>query len=209
MKIINSLYLPDNILYRDDYVGPVYRFFTEESHAEDFIRGKVYLSTLEKCRNYEDSERGDKQEGHQTYLSGHIVGDSNDPDLVEIARRTGILVGEGNKNISINNCTHTEIINDAYVLCTTINFLPENFEDTFGKYCVKIHNPKKFFITISKNLNSTQNIKNGVMGKVIYRDRHYTGLEPPPGPIGFVKPSKPYKIRRNLDFCGRWMNVLN
>ena len=41
----------------------IFRFFSEKSHAIDFMDGKIRLSTLSTCRSYEDSLQGDSGEG--------------------------------------------------------------------------------------------------------------------------------------------------
>src|SRR5690606_38160050 len=74
----------------DEHSQSVYRFFQEEWQADALARGDVWLSTLETCRAYENPEQGDSEEGYETYNSGHAVGDSSDPELVEVARRSGI-----------------------------------------------------------------------------------------------------------------------
>ena len=192
--------LPKDVLFLDDYTGPVYRFFSEEWQAEDFIQGKLYLSTLEVCRGYEDAKQGDKEEGHQTYHTGHISGGSDDPDFVEKARRASVGIGPDCTNISIKDCTNTTFIKDAYVLCTTTEFSPEILSDTFGKYCVEIKHPRRFFLAVSKRVHTIATIKEAAMGNIIYKDRTYTGLDRPPGPMGFVKPSFPYADQKEFRF---------
>jgi len=176
----------------------VYRFFREEWQADALARGEVWLSTLETCRAYEDPEQGDPEEAHESYNSGHAVGGSDDPDFVEVARRSGIHIGPGCSNITLSNNTKKTVLQDAYVLCTTTEFSPEKLSETFGKYCVEITSPKDFYVRVSAILENSAPIKEAVAGKVIYKDRNYTGMESPPGPIGFVKPPDLYATQREF-----------
>ena len=184
----------------DEHKESIYRFFSEKWQADDLTRGGVWLSTLGTCRTYEDPEQGDPQEAHETYNSGHATGDSNDPTFVERAKKCGIHIGPGCSNITISNNTSSTSLPDAYVLCTTTEFSPEKISDTFGKYCVEITNPREFFVTVSENLESQAAIKEAAAGKIIYKDRSYSGMESPPGPIGFVKPPDLYASQKEFRF---------
>jgi len=184
----------------DEHAQSVYRFFKKESEAEALTRGEVWLSTLATCRKYEDPKQGDPEEAHETYNSGYAVGGSGDPEFVEVARRSGIHIGLGCSNGIISNNTRKTVLPDAYVLCTTIEFSPEKLSETFGRYCVEITNSREFFINVSVLLEKSVAINKAVAGKVIYKDRHYTGMEAPPGPIGFVKPPDLYASQKEFRF---------
>ena len=170
----------------------IYRFFPEEWQAEALINGDVWISTLETCRGYEDPEQGDSEEATMTYNSGTITGDGDNSDVQSIAKRTGISVAKGCKNITMNNITHHTKLPDAYVLCTTDNFSPGKLSETFGMHCVKINNPKLFFKRVTECLKQKTKLRESVLGKVIYDDRFYQHKENPPGPVGFVKPRDKY-----------------
>lgn len=182
----------------DEHSQSVYRFFQEEWQADALARGDVWLSTLETCRAYENPEQGDCEEGHETYNSGHAVGGSSDPEFVEVARRSGIHIGPGCSNITISNNTRKSVLPDAYVLCSTTEFSPEKLGETFGRYCVEITNPRLFFIAASEVLERIVSIREAAAGKVIYKNRLYTGMEHPPGPIGFVKPPDLYASQKEF-----------
>lgn len=203
----NSLELNDldnSLLHKlfllDEHQTSVYRFFPEEWQADALTKGKVWLSTLNQCRAYEDPKQGDAKEAFEIYNSGYAVGGSNNPEFVERARRSGISIGPGCSNITISNNTSERAISDAYILCTTTNFSPEKLNNTFGNYCVEITDPRKFFIIVSNYLNMQLPIKQAVAGKVIYKDRIYRGLEERPGPIGFVKPPDLYAEQKEFRF---------
>ena len=158
----------------------------------------MWISTLETCRKYEDPLQGDPGEATQTYKSGNIVGDSSDSGFVEMASRSGIHVGGGCSNITISGCENVQRLPDAYVMCCTKEFSPEKLSDTFGNYCVRISNPKEFFKRVSVELNKESQIREAGMGLVKYKEREFTGLQPIPGPIGFVKPRDQYAPQKEF-----------
>ncbi|MFA0147465.1 hypothetical protein [Vibrio lentus] len=182
----------------DRYNQPIYRFFPEKWQAEALCSGRIWVSTLEACRGYEDPLQGDAEEATQTYHSGEISGGSDDKDFVEMAYRSGISIGPGCSQISIGNAQSTTKLPDAYVLCTTKDYSPDDLSETFGKYCVRISNPAEFFKLASVALNNHSAISDGAMGLVQYKDRSYKGMESPPGPIGFVKPCDKYAPQKEF-----------
>jgi len=182
----------------DQHEKSVYRYFKEEWQADSLVRGEVWLSTLETCRAYENPAQGDPEEAHETYNSGHAVGGSDNHFFVEVARRSGIHIGPGCSNITINNITRKTVLPDAYVICTTTEYSSDKLSETFGRYCVEIAKPKQFFIAISEGIEMLVPIKEAAAGKVIYKDRFYTGMESPPGPIGFVKPLDIYATQKEF-----------
>lgn len=100
----------------------VFRYFDEAWKADALAAGDVWISTLGECRNYENPAQGDREEAHETYNSGYIRGNGDNPALVEIGRRCGIEIGPGCQNITLSNNTRITSIPDAYVLCTTRGF---------------------------------------------------------------------------------------
>lgn len=184
----------------DKYDQPIYRFFSEKWQADALCEGKIWVSTLEECRKYECPLQGDPDEATEIYKSGHIVGGGGDPEFVEMAARSGVSIGGGASNITISDCTNIKRLPDAYVLCTTSVFNPSALSETFGNYCVKISNPIEFFKRVSLALNEVCTIKEGAVGLVQYKERHYTGLDNRPGPIGFVKPKEKYSPQNEFRF---------
>ncbi|HHS9474366.1 TPA: hypothetical protein ACTWZX_001408 [Raoultella ornithinolytica] len=184
----------------EDFSRPVYRFFKEKDHAEALCQGKVWLSTLQTCRAYEDPQQGDRDEAKHTYSIPYMSGSSSDPNIVEMSSRLGINIKAGNCNIRVIRGTSLTLIEDAFVLCTTKKYDPSKMNDTFGNYCVKISNPKEFFENVSDELNKVIPLKWGGMGAVIYGKREFTGLENAPGPIGFVKPKDIYSEQKEFRF---------
>ena len=179
-------------------IGSVYRCFKEASHAETLCNGQIWISTLETCKHYEDLLQGDPEEAHLIYNTGSVNGGSEDRNFVEIAARAGIMIGPGCSNISISDCTNTTRIPDGFVLCTTSLFDPATFK-TFGEACVEIREPRQFFECVTRAMSIHHTITQAAFGSIIYQHREYTGLQSPPGPLGFVKPDR-YSPQKEVRF---------
>jgi hypothetical protein len=167
----------------------VYRFFNESKHAEDFVRGKIWISTLETCRKYEDPRQGDPGEGSIIYHSGSYENHpADDAVLIEVARRSGVGIRNLSGDITFSNNVSRHVIPDALVLCATTHYDPEVFPDVFGKYCVEIRDPNAFFMGLTQALAARYAISSFHSGSVTYSNREYSGLQSAPGRLGFVKP---------------------
>lgn len=175
----------------------IFRFFSEKSHAIDFMDGKIRLSTLSICRSYEDSLQGDSGEGIENRHIDYLNITSENSDKVNQVIGNFISI-EGCGSALFENCTFTNQIDDAFVLCFTNSFKDDDLTKNFGKYCVEITNPLDLFYKISKEINNQFTINQGVMGKITYADRNLKNLNPANGPLGFVKPKDPYEPQNEL-----------
>ena len=178
----------------------VYRFCHEEAHADALCRGAVWISTLEACRGYEDPQRGDSGEGTLSYNTGFIQADGTSDALRLIGARAGISIGPGCKNVTLSDNTRHTKLQDAYVVCTTLAFAPEDLSEAFGRYCVRIRSPEAFFAAVTTRLASYCPLAAAHAGPTIYSQRYFRGLEPEPGPVGFVKPPDQYKHQKEYRF---------
>lgn len=182
-------------------VSEVFRFFKSEDHADALLNGQIHISTLERCRAYEDPLQGDSEEGVEWYYSGGTVaGSGSDPDIVAFAESFGIYVGPHVGKVSITNATRKLYIRDAYVLCATLGFLDDGLPNTFGQHCVKIDNLGEFFLSVTKKLSQVTKFNEATLGKVIYKERSYKDNEESPGLIGFVKPPDKYAAQQEFRF---------
>ncbi|MEX5496667.1 hypothetical protein ABFV51_26025 [Pseudomonas asgharzadehiana] len=182
-------------------VSEVYRYFENEEHAAAFVKGEIFISTLKRCREYEDPLQGDREEGYERYNTGRrITGNGSDPAFVAMAAKAGIYVGPDSIDMTIENNELTTFLHDAYVLCTTLGFSAEDLTETFGKYCVKIKSIDKFHSAITRSLASSTEISQAARGEVIYKERFYKEFEDSPGLIGFVKPPDKYSTQKEYRF---------
>lgn len=166
----------------------LYRTFPKAEYADDFMKGKVFISTLKRCREMEDKIRQDPGEGTMTYHSGVI--DGRDQAASRIIRERFRFNTEGR----VNFCNNTFMgrVPDAFIFCQTRTFAPK-----FGEHVVRIDYPRLLFRVMSKALGAFDGTEKGWMKSVQYRDRVYAGLEPTPD-VGFIKPVQPFAKEREV-----------
>lgn len=163
----------------------LYRFFEKEEYANEFINGRLRISTLETCRNHKNEAQGDRNEG---YLRHHIKRiDSSHPQFEKIAMRGGIYL-ENCTGVVIENNINITIIDDAYLLCTTTKYTPKDFNEDFGGFCVEITDPLKMVEMITHTLQINNNVTHCRYGKIFYSHRTFQQEEYPEVPIEFIKP---------------------
>jgi len=193
----------------DDNVKTVYRYFKEAKHADAFANGScIRLSTLEICRKYEDKEQGDSGEAFEKYTLENEKGGNASKGFVARADRAGVGISQYCHNMTVVNCSHTIMLEDAHVLCTTTK-LSEETANNFGPYCVKITDLKSFFYVISQEYENSIGLNKGILGTITYTDREFKNKETPPGPMGFVKPVEPYAKQNEYRFLWRPKSAKN
>lgn len=167
----------------------IYRYIKEEIYAEKMMKGYLYISTFQNCRDYEEAERGDKYENYLRYSSGTVSGKPNDPAVKHIAENLGISFGDSSEgDIHISHCVHNIRYKDALVLCTSTDYTSAMM-DKFGKHCIAITNVPLFYKLVSEFLIENYSVYRGIAGSTIYNDRWYSGLEKPPkSHIELMKP---------------------
>ncbi len=182
-------------------VSEVYRYFDNADHAASFAQGQVFVSTLKRCREYEDPLQGDPEEGFERYnTGGRVIGNGSDPVFVTLAARAGIHIGPDSVGVTIENNKRTSYLHDAYVICTTLGFSENDLSETFGKYCVKITHLEKFCSAVTKALMLKGELIQVSRGMIVYKERYYQGFDKSPGLIGFVKPPDKYAPQREYRF---------
>ena len=181
-------------------VTVVYRFFDDPAYADAFACGEVFVSTLKRCREYEDPLQGDPEEGFEHYNSGRsITGHGSDKEFVARAARAGVFLDSSAESITIENQQVTSYLSNAYVLCTTLGF-EKDLSGTFGRSCVRITNLEAFSYELTKALAKDVRLLQSLRGPVAYRARDYRELEEAPGVLGFVKPPDLYASQREYRF---------
>lgn len=171
---------------------PLYRFFPEEWQAQCFMEGKIWLSTLERCRSYEDEQQGDRNEGSSKYTLNLNTTNRfiNEEDVIAAAH-AGIMIGDMCFNFQINNSQVTNVIRDGFILCTTND--PDSLikKNNIWKYGVKIDlEPRKlaYFLTnaiLRENIPISTPFKHGWTK---YGDfRNYSNYKDKPSNTAFLK----------------------
>jgi hypothetical protein len=183
----------------DDVDASLYRRFDNADIADAFAKGDMRISTLGRCKKYEDAERGDREEGVHRYESGDASSDDSHSEFAIVARRMGFDLDPDIAGLSIRNCEMEWTLVDAWVLC--LSERDGDADALRAPYCVEILRPRRLFAAITDRLFFAAPhgpVRQACMGKVIYRRRSYAGVEDDPGPIGFVKPAIPYAKQREV-----------
>ncbi|GHC65206.1 hypothetical protein [Ulvibacter litoralis] len=157
--------------------NPIFRFFSKEEYAVDFMKGKIRLSTLYSCRTLENLKARDENEGKMnTSISDKFINDTNDGkhnDFISEVNKTGsIYIGPNVKNVTFKNI-NTSPMNmlDAYVLCTSIE-VNEYLIENFGKYYVRINYPHLFSYYLHLSMRKNKNSMYFKSEKINYSNRN-------------------------------------
>lgn len=169
------------------HVTPVYRYFSKPEYADQFCEGKIMISTLQACREYEDEEQGDIYEATETLHLKKLT--NKDPSWRHHAARAGIGLVGNIKNVFIDDVVTRTTMHHAHVLCTTNAPDHEKFAKNFGQYCVEISHVEKFYYLLGKTLWD-QGFTFIGRGKVIYGKIEFDQYGNPLGVLGSVKRPK-------------------
>jgi len=129
-----------------DVQSPLFRAFTEEQYANDFIRGKFRFGELGRYRRIEDQSRQDASEGY-----GHYVD-------------------------SRNHQWHTELGGAIYVLSFSGPDVDQYFlRERMGAFVVRLDDPEGFCRDIERHMES-RGIRsfNGIHGRLVEYTRGQT-----------------------------------
>jgi hypothetical protein len=163
----------------------LYRFFDTAEHADALTQGKVWISTLETCRRYENEHQGDPAEGQQYLEPPPSVGHGDDPELVAAARRQGFGIGPGARDVFIHDNVFIGGMPDAFLLCTTKRFDPAAFAGWWNtNFCCEITDGGEFFRLVTERLRGLFGSR---LALWVVEDVVYGGIVGMAGPGGFVK----------------------
>src|SRR5437588_8479191 len=98
--------------------NPLYRRFHKPEYANDFVAGKIRLSTLSACRALEALRGGDPEEG----FSSHHVSHLQLRGLISPARIGNLISFDASEdrpiaNVEISNARQTQWAKDSFLLC--------------------------------------------------------------------------------------------
>ena len=165
---------------KDNNDSAVYRFFSSKDYAKDFAKGKfIRLSTLDFCRKLENLKARDLDEGKVSPIVSHMQIDdsSKEPEIVDDLRTSGYINISGPvTNLTISNFRGSSIkLQDSYVLCFSNN-INDYLLENFGKFCVKVNDPKKMSQIIFEDLRKKDLAINYKFKSVSYDDKQYVDI---------------------------------
>jgi hypothetical protein len=157
-----------------DTVTPLYRVFNEREHADKFYNRQVRVSTLEHCRNLENKQARDRNEGvavvgmessGQDTVTENVFRNSS-YDTLSIQQPELPLVHLGNNTLKLEN---------AYVICLSTAY-NTYMKKVFGEFCIKIKNPAAFFYLLDVVMRRLELIADIQPGPIIYDSRVFLNL---------------------------------
>ncbi|WP_185213751.1 hypothetical protein [Sphingobacterium mizutaii] len=159
----------------------LYRFFGNENHAQDFLRGKIRLSTLYACRTLENKIARDENEGAVFMKVDSFTTTGVDKKDNQILRNLGIGIqdhsGGVGGQIKLINIRAIQNMN-AHVLCFTKS-ISDYIIENFGKYGVQIIDPYEFLLRVHFELRRIDpNYLGNDSQPVIYNDNNINFKEP-------------------------------
>ncbi len=186
----------------------IYRVLDNPEYAENFVKGRFRISTLQACRGYE-GKAGDAQEGHLYRRIEKIILDKSNPQGIEAARQAGFTVRNDIIGSSIQNLTIANTSRDAYVLCLTEFHRPKDLEATFGNNWIRINAPiLHFFTFLTQEMRSRGNIKHALLGRVQYKGRAVMNDELVTVDPSLLKPVDGYSEQKEIRMVW-YMNELH
>lgn len=176
----------------------LYRFFEEKWQAESLLNGKIWISTLEKCRQFECPQQGDKDEGTSTYHQVSLVIHNRIITVMDHIILDHLGIGGFpppgtfyHGRFEATNNRRTNKIPNGLILCTTNNQKSIQEQSINWNYGVKFTcSPKKIYQLISNALNKQGiPIENGKHGWADYNtERKYFSPLEQPTDLAFLKP---------------------
>jgi hypothetical protein len=148
-----------------EYPEYIYRAFTKRKYAEEFVdEGKFVLGNLKRYKQIEDSSRQDKTEGIAEFQRPGVV---QSVFFSKSCEEEHIVESVGHIR------TYSELGNPKFILCTSLPGIElKHMEKNFGKYIVRINNPKQLAFDITSYLESLPHkFAGGVEGCYVKYDK--------------------------------------
>jgi hypothetical protein len=173
----------------------LYRRLDKARYAAELTSGRIFLSTLQRCRATEDLRRQDRGEGHLIEERGIVH--PGLPDYRQRMVRAGYNPDTFRDLIFEDAESHS--IRDAWIFCMSTVSRGEA-QEKLGESLIEVHNPLEVFAIISKFLLRTNRATQCLFGPVRYTDRTFRIGELPPAPQPFIKPQS-FAAEREIRFA--------
>jgi hypothetical protein len=189
------------------------KIFEQESHAKDFISGKLFMNTIRSFKEYKDLSgelRGDEYEGIVALYQPKELGEIKFGNItIPASELAAPIVVHGNdllnSNVfciySLNSSGHESISSETLLeFRRTIELHESCFG--LGKFCVVILNASEFLLRCRTALEKLN--LGGTMGLVEYFNEHEFHGNFDPKYLGYHKRSlfkrqREYRIKVNLN----------
>ena len=162
-----------------DYVPrTLFRYFDRDEYYEDFLAGRVWVTTIDACRNSEDADRADRFEATHTFVQPRPVWDSTSPVGRAVMKQLGVSVPPGSR-VFLEGNSSTEFHPDQYMLCLSRSLnrrLMEKFSPG-AKKVVRIVRPTALIDAIGKAIHEKDSLFHYECAPVLYERPDAGGSE--------------------------------
>jgi hypothetical protein len=183
--------------------NPLYRRFHKPEYADDFVAGRIRLSTLSACRQLEASRGGDSEEG----VSSHCVNHLRTDRLTTPARIGRSLISfdaaddRPITNFTIGGARETWRTRDSFILCFSYQMAEPACARGERPYLVRINNPLELFLHLTRQVRKRYTLRETAVGKgygfgpITYRSRRTFDFNRPieRGRSVWIKPRVPFE----------------
>jgi hypothetical protein len=153
----------------------VYRFLERREHAEAFVRGEIWVSTLEHIRHC-DAARADPHEGTVKFGISRLDHNTPPAQAGVIRERLKEHFVELPPTLSITGISFESAHADSFVLCTTEQRSPM-MKRLFGAHCVQIENPERFAGLLAHAIEARVPLSGGFIRNMDYEGRTFNDAE--------------------------------
>ena len=165
-----------------EYVPRVlFRYFDKDEYCEDFLSGRIWITTIESCRRSENADRADREEASQTFRQEAPIWNAADPAQRAVMKRLGFSAPPGSRFLLQGNSS-TVYHPDEYMLCLSKSLsrrLVEQFSPN-AKRVVRINKPTALFEAIGEALHARDPLFHFECAPVLYERRPIADLDPTP-----------------------------
>ncbi|MFL6629746.1 MAG: hypothetical protein ACJ8G1_25150 [Vitreoscilla sp.] len=165
----------------------LYRYLQHEEYAKAFVAGEIWLSTFDHIRNC-DATRADAHDGTSEYTAEwRGTGDPTSEAVIQRRLAQGGIRFKGGLagHVVTANVMHSRH-RSAYVLCTTSIGNNAKMRSQFGQFCVQIHEPGAFMVSLVAAIELVVPWQHYVAGAVQYEGRKFANADESPGALGFA-----------------------
>jgi hypothetical protein len=167
----------------------IFRFLTTKVHAEDFVRGHVWLSTFDHIRNC-DLARADSEDGNLQYLVSNLDADTMPRSEVDVIQQRlkafRVFGGDSIDHVKVSDIAVSTTPANAYVICATTDGGEDKHRRVFGEHRVRIVESERVFRFIGAALNAKVRLTGARYAPVEYKGRTFEDADAAVGSPGFA-----------------------
>lgn len=160
-----------NLAFDTDLPPVLFRRFETQAYLDDFLAGRIFITTLQWCRMTEDTARADGGEGTYEWRLNELHAPVVDHETSAQLMKVGIDIPSGGaKGLTVRNARRSVTVPDARVLCMTEALNPNT--NHMGRYAAVVTKPREFSEVVSRTLlRFAPALREGALARVVYAPR--------------------------------------